>query len=197
MSERSALGVVIRRRRRELGWTQEELAERISTDDEYVRQSEISRIESGKIDLPRRDRLIRLAEVLDLPLGELLARSGWAGAERYFQPSPTVDTGVVESDTGDTNETSTPPIRLVATSSTESVTLGSPAGGLPSSARSYDPVALAEFRQALATLRKESDRLQRNRLAVLEMKRQFGQTTKLMVDSDDQDFVGYSNGAGG
>jgi transcriptional regulator with XRE-family HTH domain len=72
----------------ELGWSQEELAERISTDDEYVRQSEISRIESGRVVLPRRRRLELLAAALNLPLGELLANSGWAGADRAFDHQP-------------------------------------------------------------------------------------------------------------
>lgn len=82
--QRCSLGATIRARRLELGWSQEELAERISTDDEYVRQSEISRIESGRVTLPRRRRLEMLAAALDIPLGELLARSGWAGAEHAF-----------------------------------------------------------------------------------------------------------------
>jgi len=85
---RCSLGVTIRARRIELGWTQEELAERISTDEVYVRQSEISRIESGRVTLPRRQRLELLAAALDLPLGELLASSGWAGADQAFEHVP-------------------------------------------------------------------------------------------------------------
>ena len=85
---RCSLGATIRARRMELGWSQEELAERISTDDDYVRQSEISRIESGRVVLPRRKRLEMLAAGLDLPLGELLANSGWAGADQAFDSQP-------------------------------------------------------------------------------------------------------------
>ena len=62
----------------ELGLTQEALAERIG---EGVRQADVSRLENDRIMLPRRDRLERLAEALDVPLGVLLARSGWAGAD--------------------------------------------------------------------------------------------------------------------
>lgn len=83
-----SLGQIIRKRRLELGWTQEQLAERISVDDEYVRQSEISRIESGRIGLPRRERLERIATALDVPLGELLARSGWTGADLHLAHRP-------------------------------------------------------------------------------------------------------------
>jgi transcriptional regulator with XRE-family HTH domain len=82
--ELRSLGGVVRARRKELGWTQEELAERISALDEYVRQSDISRIERGEITLPRRQRLERIAAALELSLGELLALSGWTGADLHF-----------------------------------------------------------------------------------------------------------------
>ena len=72
------LGEVIRQRRGELGLTQEELAERVG---EGVRQAEISRIEHDRILLPRRSRLEQIARALDLPIGVLLAHSGWTGAE--------------------------------------------------------------------------------------------------------------------
>jgi transcriptional regulator with XRE-family HTH domain len=71
------LGQVIRRRRIELALTQEELAERIG---EGVRQSEVSRLERDRIVLPRRERLERIAKAIQMPVGELLAQSGWAGA---------------------------------------------------------------------------------------------------------------------
>jgi transcriptional regulator with XRE-family HTH domain len=61
-----------------MGLTQEELAARIG---DQVRQAEISRLENDRVLLPRRERMERIAEVLQVPLGELLARSGWAGAE--------------------------------------------------------------------------------------------------------------------
>lgn len=86
MTERATtLGQVIRDRRRELGWTQEGLAARV---DHGVAQSDVSRLERGKIMLPRRQRLERIAAALELPLGVLLARSGWAGAERLIVDEP-------------------------------------------------------------------------------------------------------------
>jgi transcriptional regulator with XRE-family HTH domain len=80
----NSLGEVIRRRRIELGWTQEHLADRIAELGDPVRQPDISRLELNKVALPRRARLEQIAEVLNLPLGELLARSGWSGAGAYF-----------------------------------------------------------------------------------------------------------------
>ncbi len=77
-----SLGAVIRQRRSELGWSQEELAARVSDEGDEVRQSDISRLERGRVGLPRRARLLRLAAVLGLAPGDLLARSGWAGADR-------------------------------------------------------------------------------------------------------------------
>ncbi|MDQ3655385.1 MAG: helix-turn-helix domain-containing protein [Chloroflexota bacterium] len=74
----ATLGQLIRERRMELNLTQEELAERVG---EGVRQSEISRLERNRVTLPRRQRMEQIAEALDIPIGVLLARSGWAGAE--------------------------------------------------------------------------------------------------------------------
>ncbi len=45
-----------------------------------VRQAEISRLERDRVTLPRRQRLEQIARALDVPIGELLVRSGWAGA---------------------------------------------------------------------------------------------------------------------
>lgn len=73
-----SLGQFIRERRLELGLTQEQLAERVG---EGVRQSEISRLERNRVTLPRRHRMEQIAAALDAPVGVLLARSGWAGAE--------------------------------------------------------------------------------------------------------------------
>lgn len=78
------LGATIRRRRQELGWSQEVLADRVSALGGRMRQSDVSRLEHGRVGLPHPDRLERLATVLGMPVGELLARSGWAGADRAF-----------------------------------------------------------------------------------------------------------------
>ncbi|HYI25848.1 MAG TPA: helix-turn-helix domain-containing protein [Thermomicrobiales bacterium] len=72
------LGAFIRRRRIELGLTQESLAEMVGGG---VRQAEISRLEHDRVTLPRRQRLEQIAAALDVPLGELLVRSGWTGAD--------------------------------------------------------------------------------------------------------------------
>lgn len=75
------LGLIIRQRRVELGLTQEELAERVGNG---VRQAEISRLEHDRVALPRRKRLEQIATALEIPVGTLLARSGWAGAQEEF-----------------------------------------------------------------------------------------------------------------
>ena len=85
----ATLGETIRARRDELGLTQEQLAERLGYG---VRQSEISRLEHNRIHLPRRERLEQIAEALGLPLGELLAASGWSGAETAFPAEETSGT---------------------------------------------------------------------------------------------------------
>jgi len=93
-----SLGDVIRRRRLEFGWSQEELAARVGAQGDDVRQSDISRLELGKVGLPRRSRLERIAAALDMPLGELLARSGWAAggpiAIGGFEPPPPIEPDV-------------------------------------------------------------------------------------------------------
>lgn len=108
MHEPRTLGSVIRRRRRELGWTQEELAERISAEGEYIRQSDISRIERDLIALPRRPRLEHIAAALNLSLGELLSRSGWADADAYFNAdhasAPAEPTPVAAEDDSPTDD---------------------------------------------------------------------------------------------
>jgi transcriptional regulator with XRE-family HTH domain len=85
-----SLGATIKRRRRELGWSQVEFAARVaSRGDGTFRQSDVSRLERGKVLLPHRERLTQIAAVLELPLGELLSRSGWAGAETLFPAEAT------------------------------------------------------------------------------------------------------------
>lgn len=85
-----SLGKTIFDRRCELGLTQEQLAERIG---DGVRQAEVSRLEHDRVGLPRRRRLFQLAAALELSPGELLARSGWTGAEAAFSERPEPDPG--------------------------------------------------------------------------------------------------------
>jgi transcriptional regulator with XRE-family HTH domain len=111
-----SLGQFVRTRRWELGISQEQLAERISGDDDYVRQSEISRLETGRVSLPRRDRLERLAAALGVSLGDLLVRSGWNGAERAFElHEPEAQDGRLEQPTS-----MSPPAWLVEDAEDES-----------------------------------------------------------------------------
>ena len=81
------LGTFIRGRRKALGLSQEQLAERLG---DGVRQSEISRLERNRIALPRRGRLEQLALALDVSIGELLMRSGWLSEEHvpWFRRHP-------------------------------------------------------------------------------------------------------------
>lgn len=74
----STLGHYIKSRREELGLTQEELANRVGIG---VRQADISRLENNHVKSPRLSRLERLADALDAPVGVLLSKSGWIGAE--------------------------------------------------------------------------------------------------------------------
>jgi len=67
-----SLGAIVRNRRRDLGLTQEDLAERVSTDTEPVYQADVSRIETGRIAMPRLGRLLRLAGALQMPIEDLL-----------------------------------------------------------------------------------------------------------------------------
>ena len=61
----STLGMVIKARRRELGWSQEELAARVAAQgDAAFRQTDVSRLERGKVSLPRRQRLGHIAAAL-------------------------------------------------------------------------------------------------------------------------------------
>jgi len=90
----ATLGQLIRERRMELNLTQEELAERVG---EGVRQSEISRLERNRVTLPRRQRMEQIAAALDIPVGVLLARSGWAGAETIEDSGDGIEGGVTHA----------------------------------------------------------------------------------------------------
>jgi len=74
MTETRTLGDAIRLRRLDLGMSQEELAERIGPD---VRQSDVSRLERGKILFPRLERLNQIAAALGMSIGALLIEAGW------------------------------------------------------------------------------------------------------------------------
>jgi transcriptional regulator with XRE-family HTH domain len=77
-----SLGDTIKARRKEFGWSQAEFAERVATHGDWTfGQSDVSRLERGNVSLPRRERLVHIAAVLGYPLGELLVRSGWVGAD--------------------------------------------------------------------------------------------------------------------
>jgi transcriptional regulator with XRE-family HTH domain len=72
------LGSLIKTRRLALGLNQEAVATRmVAHGDVTFRQTDVSRLELGKVALPRRERVAHLAAVLELPLDELIA--AWAG----------------------------------------------------------------------------------------------------------------------
>jgi transcriptional regulator with XRE-family HTH domain len=79
-----SLGGIIRARRRELGLTQEQLAERSGGG---VRQAEISRLERSAVGLSRRRRLAAIAAALGLTEGELLRQSGWSETTKRSIPA--------------------------------------------------------------------------------------------------------------
>jgi len=83
MGDSRTLGQIIRSRRQQLGLTQEELAARIGGG---VRQAEVSRLESDRVSLPRRQRLERISAALGVTIGDLLAGAGWTGADDAFRP---------------------------------------------------------------------------------------------------------------
>ena len=96
----TSLGEAIRLRRIEIGLTQEELAARVG---DGVRQSDISRLEHDRIQLPRASRLRAIASALEMEPGELLIRSGWAGAVPALG-SPTGHS-ITDSHSGDESAT--------------------------------------------------------------------------------------------
>lgn len=87
MSESRSLGEAIRLRRLDLGMSQEELAERIGPD---VRQSDVSRLERGKIVFPRLERLNQIASALGISTGALLVEAGWFSDEESTPTQPPV-----------------------------------------------------------------------------------------------------------
>jgi transcriptional regulator with XRE-family HTH domain len=98
-----SLGSAILQRRTELGLTQAALAERVATCGDWgFRQSDISRLERGIVTLPHFTRMRSLAAALELPVGELLAKSGWTGAEGAFPSADTRPTGRGHAEPDDT-----------------------------------------------------------------------------------------------
>lgn len=85
MAESRSLGEAIRLRRLELGMSQEELAERIGPD---VRQSDVSRLERGKILFPRLERLNQIAAALGMSIGALLIEAGWFADDEVGEVAP-------------------------------------------------------------------------------------------------------------
>lgn len=80
------IGEKIKQRRTELKWSQRELSDRMK----YSNHSTITRIESGKVDIPQ-SRIVQFAEVLGVSVAYLM---GWdeeikkdpeAMAERHFE----------------------------------------------------------------------------------------------------------------
>lgn len=86
MAESRSLGEAIRLRRLELGMSQEELAEQIGPD---VRQSDVSRLERGKILYPRLERLNQIASALGMSIGALLTEAGWFTGDESARLVPT------------------------------------------------------------------------------------------------------------
>lgn len=101
MTESRSLGEAIRLRRVEMGMSQEELAERIGPD---VRQSDVSRLERGKILFPRLERLNQIASALGISVGALLIEAGWftdeeiARANALGGPEPGTGIPIVVAD---------------------------------------------------------------------------------------------------
>lgn len=80
------IGKRIKDRRQELGWSQRELSERMG----YNNHSTITRIESGKVDIPQ-SKVVKFSEVLGVSIAYLM---GWeeeikkdpkGTAERHFE----------------------------------------------------------------------------------------------------------------
>jgi transcriptional regulator with XRE-family HTH domain len=136
---RQTLGEAINVRRREFGWSQEELAHRMNDrGDVTFRQSDVSRLERGKVVLPHRKRLEYLGAVLGLSLGELLARSGWPG---WCEGSATA--AIVPADAGRPGDASR--VAAAPRRSAEWMASGEPAAG-----RARLQEALARARRTVA-----------------------------------------------
>ena len=68
------IGDRIRQRRNELGWSQRDLAAKMG----YNNNSTITRIESGKVDIPQ-SRIVQFADVLGVSIAHLM---GWEETQK-------------------------------------------------------------------------------------------------------------------
>lgn len=73
-----SLGTAIRWRRLAIGISQEQLAARMATLGDHVRQSDISRLELDRISRPGQQRLDAIAYALEWTTAELLEQAGYA-----------------------------------------------------------------------------------------------------------------------
>lgn len=74
------LGDAIRAARKDLGWTQQELADRIESSQSYI-----SLLENGDVDQPGMRLLSRIAVALNIDLNDLLMDSGWPDVSAYVE----------------------------------------------------------------------------------------------------------------
>lgn len=75
------LGNAIRQRRLDLGLSQIQVAERMGSE---FRQSDISRIEQGRVQFPRPQLLMELAGALNISIIDLMAEAGWLTPEEHI-----------------------------------------------------------------------------------------------------------------
>lgn len=69
----------IKKRREELGLSQDALAKKVG----YTDRSSIAKIESGKVDLPQ-SKILEIAEALRIPPGELMGLDGIEEQQNYY-----------------------------------------------------------------------------------------------------------------
>lgn len=73
----------IKKRREELGLSQDALAKKVG----YTDRSSIAKIESGKVDLPQ-SKILEIAEALRIPPGELMGLDGIEEQQNYYYLDP-------------------------------------------------------------------------------------------------------------
>ena len=72
-----SLGTLLKSRRKSLNLSQDDVAKQLFLRGCTIDQSYISQVERGKIDFPSREILLGLADVLDLPVMEMLRSAGY------------------------------------------------------------------------------------------------------------------------